>query len=82
MFSVEEVNRLVAAGMPFRDAYKKVGLDIENGKFTAQKSVAHTHEGSIGNLCNDHLRALYDRTLARFDFSTYHKALNALLNRE
>jgi argininosuccinate lyase len=82
MFSVEEVNRLVAAGMPFRDAYKKVGLDIENGKFTAQKSVAHTHEGSIGNLCNDHLRALYDRTLARFDFITYHKALNTLLNRE
>ena len=52
MFSVEEVNRLAAAGVPFRDAYKKVGLDIEAGKFTPVKKVHHTHEGSIGNLCN------------------------------
>ena len=52
LFSVEEVNRRVLAGMPFRDAYKQVGLDIEAGKFVPSKSVNHTHEGSIGNLCN------------------------------
>lgn len=81
MFSVEEVNRLVVAGMPFRDAYKKVGLDIESGNFTARKTVEHTHEGSIGNLCNDALRALFDKTLDSFDFSTPHKAFDALLGR-
>ena len=81
MFSVEEVNRLVVAGMPFRDAYKKVGLDIENGDFTARKAVAHTHEGSIGNLCNDALRALFDKTVDSFDFTTYHAAVDSLLGR-
>ena len=63
MFSVEEVNRLAAAGMPFRDAYKKVGLDIEAGKFIPVKQVNHTHEGSIGNLCNDRIAALYEAVL-------------------
>ena len=52
IFSVEEVNRLASEGMPFRDAYKKVGLDIEAGNFTHNKQVNHTHAGSIGNLCN------------------------------
>ena len=55
MFSVEEVNRLAANGMPFRDAYKKVGLDIEAGQFQANHEIHHTHEGSIGNLCNDEI---------------------------
>ena len=81
MFSVEEVNRLAAAGMPFRDAYKKVGLDIEAGKFTPVKQVNHTHEGSIGNLCNDRIAALYEATLAAFDFQTYHQAFAKLLGR-
>ena len=81
MFSVEEVNRLAAAGVPFRDAYKKVGLDIEAGKFTPVKKVHHTHEGSIGNLCNDRIAALYQRTLDGFDFETYHKAFSLLLGR-
>ena len=81
MFSVEEVNRLAAAGMPFRDAYKKVGLDIEAGKFTPVKKVHHTHEGSIGNLCNDRIAALYQRTLDGFDFETYHNAFSHLLGR-
>ena len=81
MFSVEEVNRLVLAGMPFRDAYKKVGLDIESGNFIARKTVEHTHEGSIGNLCNDALRALFDKTIDSFDFATPHKAFDALLGR-
>ena len=82
MFSVEEVNRLAAAGMPFRDAYKKVGLDIEAGKFTPVKEVNHTHEGSTGNLCNDRIRALFDETLSQFRFDDYHKAFDALLGRE
>jgi len=82
MFSVEEVNRLAAAGMPFRDAYKKVGLDIEAGKFTPVKSVSHTHEGSIGNLCNDHISALYDETLSQFNFDTYHEAFDKLLGKQ
>ena len=81
MFSVEEVNRLAAAGMPFRDAYKKVGLDIEAGKFTPVKEVNHTHEGSVGNLCNDRIRALFDETLSQFRFDDYHKAFDALLGR-
>lgn len=79
MFSVEEVNRLTLEGMPFRDAYKKVGLEIEAGKFNAVKEVHHTHEGSIGNLCNDRIKALYDKTLAEFNFETYHSAFTALL---
>ena len=52
MFSVEEVNRRVQTGTPFRDAYKQVGLEIEAGKFSPDKHIHHTHEGSIGNLCN------------------------------
>lgn len=80
MFSVEEVNRLANEGMPFRDAYKKVGLDIEAGKFTPSYDINHTHEGSIGNLCNDRIVALYEKTLSEFDFNTYHKAFEKLLN--
>ena len=68
IFSVEEVNRLAAAGMPFRDAYKKVGLDIEAGNFTPNKEIHHTHEGSIGNLCNDRITALMDQILKDFHF--------------
>ena len=81
MFSVEEVNRLTLEGMPFRDAYKKVGLDIEAGNFSAPATVHHTHEGSIGNLCNDRIKALYEKTLSDFDFDTYHRAFDKLLNR-
>lgn len=80
MFSVEEVNRLTLDGVPFRDAYKKVGLEIEEGKFNAVKEVHHTHEGSIGNLCNDKIKALYDKTLADFNFETYHRAFASLLD--
>ena len=68
MFSVEEVNNLAAAGMPFRDAYKKVGLEIEAGTFRADKNIHHTHEGSIGNLCNDRIAALMENTLDGFGF--------------
>ena len=79
IFSVEEVNRLAAEGMPFRDAYKKVGLDIEADKFTPNKNIHHTHEGSIGNLCNDHIQALMQQTLSGFNFERVDKAEQALL---
>lgn len=79
MFSVEEVNRLAAAGMPFRDAYKKVGLDIEAGKFTPDKDIHHTHEGSIGNLCNDKIQALMDSILEGFTFERAENAERKLL---
>ena len=79
MFSVEEVNRLATNGMPFRDAYKKVGLDIEAGKFTPTKSVAHTHEGSIGNLCNDRICALMEDVVKSFNFEKVDKAVEKLV---
>ena len=81
IFSVEEVNRLVLEGMPFRDAYKKVGLDIEAGKFAHSKEVRHTHEGSIGNLCNDKISALMQQTISGFNFAQVEKAENTLLGR-
>lgn len=79
MFSVEEVNRLAAAGMPFRDAYKKVGLEIEAGQFTPNKHIHHTHEGSIGNLQNDKIAELMSKTLAEFHFERAEKAEKDLL---
>ena len=79
MFSVEEVNRLAATGMPFRDAYKKVGLDIESGQFVPNKQVHHTHAGSMGNLCNDRIKAMAESTFARFDFSRAKEAEQKLL---
>lgn len=79
MFSVEEVNRLASEGMPFRDAYKKVGLDIEAHQFTPNKEIHHTHEGSIGNLCNDRIVALMQATYARFGFERVSEAEKKLL---
>ena len=81
IFSVEEVNRLAADGMPFRDAYKKVGLEIEAGTFKANKNIHHTHEGSIGNLCNDKVRALFDTTMNSFGFEKVEEAERKLLNK-
>ena len=81
MFSVEEVNRLAASGMPFRDAYKKVGLDIEAGNFKPNKDIHHTHEGSIGNLCNEQIQALMSEVVSGFNFKTMVDAENALLGR-
>ena len=80
MFSVEEVNRLAREGMPFRDAYKKVGLDIEAGHFTPNKDLHHTHEGSIGNLCNDKIQALMDDVVSGFKFEKMEEAVKKLLN--
>ena len=79
IFSVEEVNRLAKEGMPFRDAYKKVGLDIEAGNFTPNKDIHHTHEGSIGNLCNDRIEALMDSILEGFNFEKVDQAEQKLI---
>jgi len=81
MFSVEEVNRLAAEGMPFRDAYKKVGLDIEAGKFVPNKAIHHTHEGSIGNLCNDRITELMQQVISGFNFQRVIEAENNLLSK-
>ncbi len=79
IFSVEEVNRLAAAGMPFRDAYKKVGLEIEAGTFVPDRNIHHTHEGSIGNLQNDKIQQLMETTLSEFHFERAEEAEKALL---
>ena len=82
MFSVEEVNRLATEGMPFRDAYKKVGMDIQAGNFKPCKEVHHTHEGSIGNLCNEEIRALMDEVWNGFHFEQMEEAERQLANEE
>ncbi len=79
MFSVEEVNRLATNGMPFRDAYKKVGLDIEAGQFTPCKEVHHTHEGSIGNLCNEQISSLMSNIWDGFNFAKVEEAEKQLV---
>jgi argininosuccinate lyase len=79
LFSVEEVNKLVLSGIPFRDAYKKVGIEIEQGKFTYSTHLNHTHEGSIGNLCNEKISEAFGKTLASFEFSKVETALRKLL---
>ena len=62
-FCVEEVNRLVAAGVPFRDAYRQVGLAVQDGMFHYEGTLNHTHEGSIGNLCTEEIRAKFKARL-------------------
>ena len=79
LFSVEEVNKLVLLGMPFRDAYKKVGLDIEQGKYRPETKVHHTHEGSIGNLCHDEVKRMMGEILKKFEFEQSQRAIKSLL---
>ena len=81
MFSVEEVNRLTLSGVPFRDAYKQVGLNIEAGTFEPDKQIRHTHEGSIGNLCNDHISLLKQQVIDGFDFYKTEEAEASLLGK-
>jgi argininosuccinate lyase len=80
LFSVEEVNKLVTQGMPFRDAYKKVGLDIEAGKFTYDTHIHHTHEGSIGQLCTAEIKKQMENVLGVFPFEKISVAINKLVN--
>ncbi len=79
LFSVEAVNALVLKGVPFREAYKNIGIAIENGEFKAPAMVSHSHEGSIGNLCNDEINASYRSTLESFGFQKVDQAIAALL---
>lgn len=78
-FSVEEVNRLVLSGVPFRDAYKQVGMEIENGDFVPDKAIKHTHDGSIGNLCNNEIVDYRNGILQQFTFQKVHQTLEQLL---
>ncbi len=78
-FSVEEVNRLVLSGVPFRDAYKTVGQQIESDQFEAPTTINHTHEGSIGNLCSQEISAEFETVKAQFGFEKVEKALGKLL---
>jgi argininosuccinate lyase len=79
LFSVDELNKLVLQGVPFRDAYKVVGKNINAGNFAPEKKVEHTHEGSIGNLCNDKVKAKMDKTIQKFNFATIHQAVEKLV---
>ena len=79
LFSVEEVNKLVNSGMPFRDAYKKVGLDIEAGNFKYDTSVHHTHEGSIGNLCTEEIKKQMQKAVRSLPFASVNDALKKLV---
>ncbi len=79
LFSVEEVNKLVLGGMPFREAYQKVGRDIEHGNYFPERKVNHTHEGSIGNLSTDEIARMMKEALERFRFERLHQAYKKLL---
>lgn len=80
LFSVEEVNKLVLQGMPFRDAYKTVGEQINSGNFKPEKQVNHTHEGSIGNLCLDKIQEHKQQIVGQFKFAETGIAIEKLLN--
>ena len=81
VFSVEVVNRLVLEGVPFRDAYRQVGLDIESGRFGWEGAVSHTHEGSIGNLCTSAIRKMMEDAVHSFPFAQVSVAENNLLGK-
>lgn len=81
VFSVEEVNRLVLRGVPFREAYRQVGTAIEKGTFKADRNIDHTHEGSIGNLCNDKIRERMEHIMAGFPFARTDAAIAKLIAR-
>ena len=68
LFTVEDVNRLTLSGVPFREAYKQVGMAVQRGEYTPTKEVHHTHEGSIGNLCNDKIAEKMNKVLVKFGF--------------
>ena len=79
LFSVEVVNKEVLSGTPFRDAYKKIGADIESGAFNPSREVSHTHEGSIGQLSTAAIKAKMDRVLEQFPFAEVSAQIEALL---
>lgn len=81
LFSVEEVNKKVLQGVPFRDAYKQIGMAIENGEFQYSPEVKHVHEGSIGNLGTEQIRGMMDQALQGFGFAQVHTAIEQLVGK-
>jgi argininosuccinate lyase len=79
LFSVEEVNKLVLKGVPFRDAYKQIGNAIEANEFKYSIELNHTHEGSIGNLCNQQINEMMQKAISQFEFEKVHQAIEKLL---
>ncbi|MEO6905385.1 MAG: argininosuccinate lyase [Ginsengibacter sp.] len=79
LFTVEEMNKLVLEGIPLRDAYKKIGAEVENKTFETDKNLKHTHEGSIGNLQNKEIKIMMDNVISRFNFKVVNDALQKLL---
>jgi argininosuccinate lyase len=79
LFTVEEMNKLVLQGMPLRDAYKKIGGDVESKSFKTAMEIKHTHEGSIGNLQNDAIKRMMENIISRFNFTKVNDALQKLL---
>ena len=79
LFSVEEMNKLVLEGIPLRDAYKKIGMDIENNNFQYNLQINHTHEGSIGNLQNNAIDEMMNKVISRFNFNKVNQVLQKLL---
>jgi argininosuccinate lyase len=77
-FTVEEVNHLVSEGVPFRDAYRQVGMAVQRGEFEYHGTLNHTHEGSIGNLCTAEIRQKFEAALSSFSFDRVHAAVNRL----
>lgn len=80
LFSVDEVNKLVLGGMPFRDAYKKVGQDIESKQYNPSKNINHSHEGSLGNLCTEEIRKMMEKAVAEFNFRKVNEAIDKLVS--
>lgn len=79
LFTVEEMNKLVLKGIPLRDAYKKIGMEVADNTFETDMKLKHTHAGSIGNLENGKIKARMDGIIGRFDFEKVHTALHELL---
>ena len=79
VYSVENLNNLVLEGTPFRDAYKKIGKEINEGNFEPDREINHTHEGSIGNLCNDKISEKMESIISEFNFNKMDDAINILL---
>lgn len=80
LFSVEVVNNEVLKGVPFREAYKNIGMSIENGTFKPLREVNHTHEGSIGNLCNEQIKDQFNKVYSSFNFNKVNQALKELVS--
>lgn len=82
MFSVEVVNEMARRGVPFREAYREVGLQIEEGRYEPNRTVNHTHAGSIGNLCTAQIADLMDKAMQNFEFERFLAAEKALIEGE